>query len=88
METVKFYFKGRNSKKAAFTDLTEANLFIEKCKKFLCENQSSHLFNMDETYWRLLNGNLDVIGIKGAENRKVITGLTGWKRRFLSNITN
>jgi len=70
-------FKGRNSKKAKFTDLTEGNLFIQKCKKFLCNNPSTHLFNMDETFWRFLNGNLDVIGIKGSENRKVITGLTG-----------
>lgn len=70
-------FKGRNSKKAKFTDITERKLFTERCKKFKNENPNSYMFNMDETYWRLLNGNLDVIGIKGSDNRKVITNLLG-----------
>ena len=53
-----------------------------KIEKFLDNNPEKFLFNMDETYWRLLNGNLNVRGITGSENRKVITNLTG--RRFHS----
>jgi hypothetical protein len=70
-------YKGRNSKKANTIDITDTNLFIHRCKKFLSSNPPEFLFNLDETFWRLLNGNLDVIGITGSENRKVITNLTG-----------
>jgi DDE superfamily endonuclease len=70
-------YKGRNSKKANTIDITDTNLFIHRCKKFLSNNPPEFLFNLDETFWRLLNGNLDVIGITGSENRKVITNLTG-----------
>lgn len=79
-------YKGRNSKKAQMIDLNETNLFIHRCKNFLVNNPPKYLFNLDETQWRLLNGNLDVIGITGSENRKVLTGVTdkeGFTAMFL-----
>ena len=33
-----------------------------------------NVFNMDETFWRLVNGSLSVIGLTGSENRKVLVG--------------
>lgn len=42
-----------------------------------------NLFNLDETFWRLINGNIDVIGMKESENRKVITGLAGKERGLI-----
>lgn len=33
-------------------------------------------FNMDETFWRTINGRLSVMAIKGCDNRKVTTNVT------------
>lgn len=56
-------YKGRNSKKAAVIDITEGKIFMSKIERFLDSNPDSFLFNIDETFWRLINGNFTVLGI-------------------------
>jgi hypothetical protein len=76
-------FKGRNSKKASMKDLDEIPLFLETVNKFLRNNPPSSLFNFDETFWRLLNKQLNSIGLTGSENRKILTSINN-KKGFTS----
>ena len=48
--------------------------YYKKCKEAYLKN-SSFLFNMDETFWRILNGAMHVIGIKGTGKRNLLTNI-------------
>ncbi len=52
-------------------------VYLFKIRTFLKSNGPELLFKMDETFWRFVNGNFNVIGITGSENRKVVSNLTG-----------
>jgi hypothetical protein len=62
-------FKARCSKKATIKDSDILEKYIERCKSIYVDIDKSFIFNMDETFWRIFNRNLTVIGIKGSENR-------------------
>jgi hypothetical protein len=63
------------SKKASIQNDDQVQCFISNCITTAKIVNKSYIFNMDETFWRIINGNPKVIGITGTENRKVLTGV-------------
>lgn len=61
-------FIARNTKNT-FVDNDEIEKDFLKEVKNALKNDQSLVFNLDETFWRILNGNLYVIGLKGSPNR-------------------
>lgn len=81
-----YYFKkrwnlssyiARKTKKSSNINEESVKEFISECQRVAKECSTSFIFNMDETFWRLLNGHLNVIGLTGSENRNILTGVTG-----------
>lgn len=79
-----YYFKYKwklSTRKSSYTrtatniNTKEINLFLTDCRNKSKNIDKNLIFNMDETFWRIINGNLNVIGITGTENRKLITGI-------------
>lgn len=64
----------KDSKKCTLLDDVELVNFLKICKETKKNVDKCNIFNMDETFWRTINGNKSVIGITGSENRKVIYG--------------
>ena len=59
------------SRIATNIDPKKLNKFYEIYDKATKNIDKQYIFNMDETFWRLINGAFNVIGIIGTENRKV-----------------
>lgn len=51
----------------------EINEFYTLCKLLTINVTDNNIFNMDETFWRVISGNIKVIGHTNSENRKLIT---------------
>jgi hypothetical protein len=47
--------------------------FHKICRDLSMNIDKKYIFNMDETFWRIINGNFSVIGITGSDNRKVLS---------------
>ena len=60
------------SKKATKDTSKHLEYFLKICAEIFIDYDPSLIFNTDETFWRILNGALNVIGITGSENRKLI----------------
>jgi DDE superfamily endonuclease/Tc5 transposase-like DNA-binding protein len=65
----------KNSKKSTLSNDIDLNDFLKICKQVYQKINNSLIFNMDETFWRIVNGNLNVIGITGSKDRKVILNI-------------
>ncbi len=65
-------FRARETKKVTFLDQEKLQDFLQNCNAINVLIPKTHIFNMDETFWRIINGNPIVIGLTGAENRKLI----------------
>ncbi len=59
------------SRIATNIDANKLNKFYNMYNKANKNINKQFIFNMDETFWRLINGSFNVIGIIGSENRKV-----------------
>ena len=79
-----YYFKkrwdlssyiARKTKKSIAINEESVNEFIKECQEIAKECPKSLIFNMDETFWRLLNGYLNVIGLTGSDNRNLLTNI-------------
>lgn len=77
-----YYYKkrwGLSTRKADYCrtsvskDIT-SDIFIKSYKEAANRVDKKLIFNMDETFWRIINGSMQVIGMIGSENRKVIMG--------------
>lgn len=77
-----YYYKKRwnlSTRRASYcrisikNNILQSNIFIEKCAEIKNKINKQFIFNVDETFWRLINGSIQVIGKIGTENRKVIT---------------
>lgn len=67
-------FIARKTKKANDCDNELVNIFQNKCLDAYIIYGPSLLFNLDEVFYRLLNGPIFSIGITGSDHRNVITG--------------
>jgi hypothetical protein len=65
--------KSKESKKSTINNDNDLDNYLKICKEIGTLYIKTNVFNMDETFWRIINGNPQVIGITGSENRKVIT---------------
>jgi hypothetical protein len=60
------------SRKATKDSLSHLTYYLKECEEIFIKYHPSLIFNMDETFWRIINGCLNVIGITGSENRKLL----------------
>jgi hypothetical protein len=67
-------FITRKTKKANDCDDNIVINFQNECLEAYQNYGPSLLFNLDETFYRLLNGPIHSIGITGSDHRNVITG--------------
>jgi len=69
----KWYLSTRTANYSRTTTINELEVknFIIECSD-KCKNiPKKYIFNLDETFWRIINGNLQVIGIVNTDNRKL-----------------
>ena len=63
--------KNKYSRVSTKYNENQLTLFIKTVTEKYNTVEKKYIFNMDETFWRIINDNLEVIGITGSENRKV-----------------
>ncbi len=68
-------FIARKSKKATNIDASLTEKFLADCQAAIRRIPLKFVFNMDETFWRTLNGKLNVIGITGSDNRNLVLNI-------------
>lgn len=80
--------RAKYSRIAKTMDDISLKKFYDSCLIAISTIDIKFIFNMDETFWRIVNGNINVIGIVGAENRKLLTEIdpkTGFTTVFIAS---
>lgn len=78
----------KRSRKSVSENSEQLKNFLNVSKLRYNELGADIIFNMDETFWRIVNGNINVIGITGSDNRKVFSDTsdkTGFTAVFTVN---
>ncbi len=60
------------SRKATQDITAHLQFYLESCSQIFKDYEPSLIFNMDETFWKTINGSLNVIGTTDSENRKLV----------------
>jgi len=78
-----YYFKKRwklSSITAKYLHITknrsvaEIIAYLKSCQTIFANLDDCLIFNMDETFWRINNGNIQITGITGTNDRKLLVG--------------
>lgn len=63
-------------RKSVINNIAELDEFKIKCDLIKASMDKKYIFNLDETFWRIVNGNIKVMGMMNTDNRKLITNMS------------